>query len=194
MEVFNEMVYLLGGAPRAGKTIIARRFLMRNRTPFFSLDYLMIALANGLPDLGIDPTSDELDQGERIWSVVEPLIAELVYAHDYGVDYLIEGAQLVPRYVSKFADNFGKKVKICFVGFTETTVEEKINQFRKHGGNPEEWMKRDYDGLVSETERLIAFSHRIKAECERRQLRFFESSTDLEKTIHEVLNYLSGTH
>ena len=184
------MVYLLGGTPRAGKTIIARRFLRQNGTPFFSLDYLMIALANGLPDLGIDTTADELEQGERIWPIVESLVSELVYAHEYGVDYLIEGAQLVPRYAREFADKFEQKVKICFLGFTEITVEEKINQFHKYGGTPEEWMNQDYRGLVAEAERLIAFSQKIKVECEKYQLRFFESSANLEKTIHEVLDYL----
>ena len=149
----------------------------------------MMALANGLPDLGIDPTADELDQGERIWPIVEPLVSELV-AHEYGVDYLIEGAQLLPRYVRKFTDKGEKKVKICFIGFTEITVKEKINQFRKYGGTPEEWMKQDYSGLVAETERLIVFSRKIKVECEKYQLRFFESSTNLEKTIHEVVDYL----
>ncbi|MFC1712603.1 hypothetical protein ACFL6S_02980 [Candidatus Poribacteria bacterium] len=39
------------------------------------------------------------------------------------------------------------------IGYIETTVEENINQFRKHGGTPEERMKRGYDGLVSETDK-----------------------------------------
>ncbi len=42
------MLYLLGGAARSGKSIIARRVMTHYQLPFFSLDYLSNGMAEGL--------------------------------------------------------------------------------------------------------------------------------------------------
>jgi hypothetical protein len=43
------MLYLLGGAPRAGKFILAQRLLHERRVPYLPLDMLMIGFARGVP-------------------------------------------------------------------------------------------------------------------------------------------------
>ena len=60
------MLYLLGGASCAGKTTIAKHFLAEMGIPTFSLDYLMMGFARGLPALGVDPEDDEFAVGDRM--------------------------------------------------------------------------------------------------------------------------------
>lgn len=49
------MLYLVGGASRAGKSTLSRRLLDRQRIPYFSIDVLAMGLVNGWPALRLDP-------------------------------------------------------------------------------------------------------------------------------------------
>lgn len=51
------MIYIIGGAARAGKTIIARRMLIERNIPYFCVDYFVSALDQAAPELGIDAES-----------------------------------------------------------------------------------------------------------------------------------------
>ena len=63
------MLYLLGGAARTGKTTAGRAFLQRTGIPYFSLDFLMMGFANGLPEYDIDPDADELSAAEQLFGL-----------------------------------------------------------------------------------------------------------------------------
>jgi hypothetical protein len=48
-----EMLYLIGGAARAGKTILGHRLFRERSIPYFCVDYFVSALDQGAPELGI---------------------------------------------------------------------------------------------------------------------------------------------
>ncbi|MCK4488721.1 MAG: hypothetical protein KAU23_00585, partial [Anaerolineales bacterium] len=64
------MLYIIGGAPRVGKTIIAQEFLERANVPFLSLDLLKMSLVKGMPQAGIDPMDTSAEVAEQMWPVV----------------------------------------------------------------------------------------------------------------------------
>ena len=84
------MPYLLGGTATSVKTAIAMRFLSEDGVPFFALDYLMIGVAAGLPQIKIDPRDDEFKVGELWWPIVKSMVTHAILERKY--DYLIEGA------------------------------------------------------------------------------------------------------
>ncbi|MGE5223308.1 MAG: hypothetical protein ACM3PY_12790 [Omnitrophica WOR_2 bacterium] len=45
------MIYLVGGAARSGKSMIAQRFMAQTGIPYFCLDWLMMGFANGMPEV-----------------------------------------------------------------------------------------------------------------------------------------------
>ncbi len=47
------MLYVIGGAARAGKTLLAQRLFRNHRTPYFCVDYFVSALQHRAPELGI---------------------------------------------------------------------------------------------------------------------------------------------
>ncbi|MEC1736353.1 hypothetical protein P9D87_05050 [Bacillus mojavensis] len=53
------MLYLIGGSSRSGKTTTAKRMLAETKIPYFSLDYLMMGIANGVPEMDINPTDGD---------------------------------------------------------------------------------------------------------------------------------------
>lgn len=182
------MLYFLGGAPRAGKSAISRQFLKETGTPFFCLDYLMMGFANGLPALGVDPEDDELAVGERLWPVVKPMAVALI---EDEVEYLIEGVQLNPKHVAELYSRFPGQVTACFVGYAEIDVRVKLEQLQRFGGGLDDWM-RAYD----EQQRLETVAHmkqlsaRVRDECRQVNLRYFETDTNLEQTVSQVVQYL----
>jgi hypothetical protein len=66
------------GAARSGKTTTAIRFLKEAKIAYFSLDYLMMGIANGIPELGVHPTEGDFITGQRLWKVVDPLMTAMV--------------------------------------------------------------------------------------------------------------------
>lgn len=182
------MLYVLGGAPRAGKSIIAGKFLEKAGIPYFSLDILMMGFAKGLPEYGLDPDDDELRVAEQLWPVVKAMATTLV---EDGIAYLIEGVQLDPRHVSELVARFPASIRTCFLGFAEADPLAKFHQIRRFGGGSDDWtLGYDDQTLFEEVERFIELSTRLRAGCRKYGLTYFEVSTDLRETVDAVVQYL----
>lgn len=94
------MLYLLGGAARSGKSLVARKLLSAASIPYFSLDFLMMGLARGLPASGVDPDTPSTEVAERIWPVVRGMAANIL---EVELDYLIEGDSITPAQVAEIS-------------------------------------------------------------------------------------------
>jgi hypothetical protein len=132
------MLYLIGGAARTGKTTIARAFLAQTGIPYFSLDFLMMGFANGLPEYGVDSEADELLIAEQLWPVVRSMATAMV---EDEIDYLIEGVQLHPRRVRELCEELGGDVRACFLGLAEADTSAKLQEIRRFGGEADDWLR-----------------------------------------------------
>lgn len=181
------MLYLLSGAARAGKTRIARRFLERTGVPFFSLDFLMMAAANGLPDLSVDTESDERLIAKQLWPIVDPMARAMV---EEEIDYLIEGAQLLPEHAAALVEWSPKAVRACFIGYADCAVDDKLKEIRHFGGGEDDWMRHlDDDAVRADLRRLIDLSGDLREACGRLDLPFveaepFKQNATAEAVIH----------
>jgi hypothetical protein len=188
------MLYLLGGTPTSGKTAIAKRFLSEGGVPFFPLDYLMMGVARGLPEVGVDPTDDEFKVGELLWPIVKGMASQALV--EPKNDYLMEGAQLRPRHAWELSEELPGRIRACFLGFAEIDTMEKLRQIRHFSGGEanryDDFARWDDQGTISEIERLKAFSARLRAECYEYAMTYVEVSTDLANTADTVIRYLKG--
>ncbi len=181
------MLYLLGGTARTGKTTIAHAFLAQKGIPFFSLDFLMMGFANGLPEIGVDSNADELLIAEQLWPVICAMATAMI---EEEVDYLLEGVQLHPKLVCGLAEKFPCNVCVCFVGFAEMDTMVKFQEIRRFGGQAEDWMRHFSDEqVVQEVERLKLLSVRVRAFCQKYGLKYIETSSDWERMTGEVIQY-----
>jgi adenosyl cobinamide kinase/adenosyl cobinamide phosphate guanylyltransferase len=182
------MLYLLGGAARSGKSIIARRVMAQYHMPFFSLDYLTNGMAQVWPELQNDLDTDDATVGERIWPVVKSIAAMILRTH---VHYLLEGASLQPHHASELILAFPNQVHACFVGFADADITEKFQHVRQFGDQPDDWMAHWDDALVvQELERLKGVSRAIQAECQQLHLPYFETSLQFEHSISSVVQHI----
>ena len=184
------MLYLLGGAARTGKTTIAREFLAQTGIPFFSLDFLMMGFANGLPEHGVDPEADELLVAEQLGPVIKAMATAMI---EEDVDYLVEGVQLHPRYAWELRQEFAGLVRACFVGFVDVDTSTKLQEIRRFGGGADDWLRHYSDEqLAQEVERLKALSLCLRETCRQYGLTYVEVSNDLAGTVADVMRYLTG--
>lgn len=182
------MLFLLGGAARSGKSIIARRILAEKGIPFFCLDHLAISVANAIPQLQIDLDSDDEAVGEKIWPLVRAMAKAIIKDR---IPYLLEGASLQPKHAIELVSEFPFQVRAGFVGYADTEIQRKFEQVKRYGGGPDDWMMQFEDSIVrKELERLKMVSETLRQECEKYELRYFEIATEFEKSIEGVINFL----
>ncbi|CCP23705.1 Predicted Adenylate kinase [Bacillus velezensis UCMB5036] len=183
------MLYLIGGSSRSGKTTTAKRMLAETKIPYFSLDYLMMGIANGVPEMEVNPTDGDLKNGQRLWKIVNPLMTAMV---ENKIDYIIEGVQLIPSNVSKFEQHYLGNVKTCFIGIAEIDIENSVEKMKFHSSMTENDGLRNLDHLQIklELERIKTDSTRIREECKKYNLQYFESSLNFNKTIETIIAYL----
>ena len=121
----QRVLYLVGGAARSGKTIIARRMLEQPSVPYFSVDYLISGLSAGSTDLEMLHELPNQTRGERIWPVLSGLLRNIV---EVETSYLVEGDSLLPSRVAEFSAQYAGRVRACFLGYARCDVEEKCFQ------------------------------------------------------------------
>jgi 2-phosphoglycerate kinase len=182
------MLYILGGASRSGKSLLAHRLLTEKHIPSIPIDYLKMGLYRGYPELGVNPNDKSEIVAEKIWPMLKGLMKTIVEVQQ---DFLIEGDALLPGLVSQFIDSVDKsKVRVCFVGYQSIAPEQKLNEIRKFKGYPNDWIQENSDEeILKHVKETIEFSKFIQKECEKCNISYFDVS-DFKEGIEKVLNYL----
>jgi predicted kinase len=132
--VFGRMLYLVGGAPRVGKSTLAQRLLRGDGIPWLPTDTIRTVLRRVLPDL------DALDQDP----LDAALLAAFMYPHveqaaevcaEEADTFLIEGFELAPWYRNRLAAHLpGVDVRACFLGHERLTAVDLADY---HGPKPQ---------------------------------------------------------
>ncbi len=181
------MVYILGGASRSGKSIIARRLVIEQNIPFFCTDFLVTSLS-GINTVNIQHDTPFIEKADKLWPLVKPMLNHLVKEEP---QYLIEGDGILPKNVFEFQKDHNHNIRVCFVGFSEIEPSEKLHQIREMGGNMDDWTKRFSDAeLIKYVEKMIVYSKYLKKECEKFNVRYFDSSKNFDKYVDEVYSYI----
>ena len=182
------MLYILGGAPRSGKTLLSKRMLVEKHIPYFPIDALIGTLTEGLPELEITHKQPFITKSERLWKLTKHLFDFFLINEE---EYLIEGDAILPSQVKKLVDE-GKNIRACFVGYTKLNPEEKLKSLRKYGDGKKDWTNNQTDEtMLLILERTIDYSKYIKGECEKYGIKFFDVSSDFEKVCDQVFDYMT---
>lgn len=110
------MVILLGGCSCTGKTYIAHKMMSDYQISYFSIDYLKIGLFRSNPNCGFTPTDDDRHIAKILW----PIIKEMIYTYiENEQDIIIEGAYLLPEFMSSIDTDYQNDVHMILVGFSK---------------------------------------------------------------------------
>ncbi len=183
------MLYLIGGAARAGKSTLARRLLRERGIPCFCADYLTSGLEAGVPGLGVRHELPDRQRGELVWPVLRGLLRNIV---EVEPDYVVEGDVLLPSGVAELAAHDGR-VRACFLGYARGTAEAKRAFIRSFPSAVNDWVAgmpdQDLADLVGE---MQAFSRYLESECERCGLVYFDGGVSFDDALRQAEEYLVG--
>jgi hypothetical protein len=108
------MLYLVGGAPRTGKSSLAMAMLRTHGVPWLPTDVVRHILRRTMRE--IDAIESGPDYVDGLAQLMHPIIEELIelclgQAHQY----LIEGVEILPSHIEGYAARFGQ-IHACFLG------------------------------------------------------------------------------
>ena len=177
------MIYLIGGAPRVGKSQLMQKFIEETPMCSFSCDFLYdLAQIKNLKNFS---GADILEKGRLFYPTLEEV---LVNVHYRAKDCIIEGEVILPEQIPVLSKLYD--IRACFIGLSATNLETII----KHGGsfNWPQW--KIEDGREQEVRNLAERTTRrsaiIKAQAEEYGLPYFDLADNYDGTVQAVLHKL----
>lgn len=123
-HVSAHVIYLVGGAPRVGKSSLAQRLLVSDGIPWLPTDVIRTVVRRVVPEV------DAVDQDP----VDAVAFAEVMYPHieqaaevcaEEADRFLIEGFELAPSYPARLrAALAGSEIRACFLGHRSFSAED----------------------------------------------------------------------
>ena len=182
------MLYIVSGTSRSGKTIIAKEAMKRTGIPYMSLDWLVMGFTNGVPEYGIHDKLWPNEIAEKFWPFLNAMCENMLWSE---VDYILEGEAILPKLVSELFKKYPDKVRICFVGYTDVNMEDKVRDVKKYNNGKEDWLINESDEVInSHVDNMIGYSKLIKDECARHSVTYVDTSSEFEKSIEDVIKTL----
>lgn len=184
----SDMLYLVSGASRSGKTLIAKRVLAEQGIPYLSLDWLMMGFNDGLPEYGIHHLLWPNEIAQKMWPFLQSMIDSMLVD---GMDYLIEGEAMLPQLVFDLVEKYPDRVKVVFVGYAEINVNDKIALVRKHADAKNDWLIGNSDEYIRDhIENMIAYSKMLRTGCEEHGLHYIDTTEDFWGAIEAATDFL----
>src|SRR5688500_17738957 len=109
-----------------------------------------------------------------------------------GMDYLLEGAQMLPARVGELVVRHPSVVRACFLGYAGISPVDKLQRVRRSMGQQSDWLLgRSDQELLALFADYASVSAYHRDECARRGLRYFDISEDFEGAFGEAARYLT---
>jgi len=205
------MIYIIGGAPRSGKTKLAKRLSRKLSVPIYSTDKLRIQVARKTPVSKIDLmfpfnrmfNGDKVDECFRKYKPedflnadkVESgcLIEEIIFFIKQNLsennDYIIEGVHLLPRYIKKIQLSISE-YRIIYLGKID---EHKILNGLKLNKDKRDWIighiKKSIS-LVRASRMVGVYGKFFLKETKKYGFKFLNTEEDFFKKLKEAEKYL----
>ncbi len=182
------MLYIISGASRSGKTTIAKRVANHKQIPYLSIDWLMMGFTNGIPEYGIHDKLFPDEIAERMWKFLKAMLESMIYVEE---DCVIEGEAILPELIIQLQKKYPDKLTICFLGYTEVGIENKLAEIRKYGNDENDWLAARPDDYINDhTKNMIDFSRKIESSCRKYGLPYFDTSDGLMDSLDRAMRYL----
>jgi len=204
------MIYLLGGPPRVGKSIISKTITVKHGVNVVSTDSLGAVLESVLDpeaepglfivnrfnemaavdriDLMVKNTTKRIDyqiqEGYAVWKAVKPFILR---ENDDDRDVVIEGVAVLPELVSQLVD---VDYRAVFIGNQGNEHKKNIKKSAKE--NEHDWMRYASDEYIDAFATFVVqMSGYIEEEAHKYGYEYIEmDKRPFNDVMGEVLNSL----
>jgi hypothetical protein len=179
------MIYLVGGAPRVGKSILCQRIAAKLSIGWISTDLLMELLR-----VQGGTTNISWNVPETIWTTAEwffPYLERFVWGvNSLTENYIIEGVDFLPAQIAKLSADY--PIRCLFLGCSTMTLE----RFERFPGQ-----SKGYIGLPEDVRRQIVqhvpmHSELVRQEAERFGYRYVDMGRDFQAGLGEAETLLTA--
>jgi 2-phosphoglycerate kinase len=180
------MIYLIGGLPRTGKTLIGSMIIKQTGGFGIDTDHLR-ALFKADPESKIAFSSR--NNFAQATAAIEPYIDALIeYLLTEKRDFVLCGEILTPATLVKFKD----ACKICFLGFSDSERHLKRVRANQHTND---WTRDLSDERLQQIfDHFKERSAQLKTECDYYKIHYFDMSTDeFVPRVQAVIELLTDT-
>lgn len=205
------MLYLIGGSPRGGKTILSKKLSKKIEVPYISTDYLKLILRPyfkekerekmfpfdkiwkklNLNDYFLNYTGKQMlaidiKEGKTLWTGMKYLISHL---SKRKIDYIIEGVHLLPNLIKDFKDD--PNVKIIFLTKAD---EEKIYSGLFKNKSERDWILekvKDKDILKLVAKSLSFQGSYFEKETKKYNFKLINTEDNFPGKINQAIAYLT---
>jgi hypothetical protein len=188
--VAGRVLYLVGGAPRVGKSALAQRLLKTEGIPWLPTDLVRTVLRRVLPEL------DAVDQDP----VDAARLAELMYPHieqvaevcaEEAERFLIEGFELSPWYPARLrAALAGTTVRACFLGHSSFSADD-LASYR--GPKPQHEGEASRAELNAAAAWIRLRSQQLRKECAEEGLPYLDmGALGFHAAVQQARGHLLG--
>ncbi len=185
------MLYIVSGASRAGKTIIAKRISKQRGISYFSIDWLIMGFTNGIPEYGVHDMLMPDEIAKKSWSFLKAMLISMLQSK---VDYIIEGEAILPELIIELTEKYPNKFKVCFLGFTDVDIDKKVNEIKNYSKEQKDWLSDKSDEYITDhVNNMISHSIKIGISCKAHNLTYFDTSKNFTKATQDAINYLLTT-
>ncbi|MGB5377412.1 hypothetical protein [Muriicola sp.] len=182
------MLYIISGASRAGKTILAKKIAAQKGIPYLSLDWIMMGFTNGIPEYGVHDLLFPDEIAQRLWGFLKAMMESMIYVE---TDCVIEGEALLPELLKELVTKHPNKLRVCFLGYTEVSIDKKWKEIRAYSSEKNDWLADKPDAYVRDhIQNMITHSGNIKSSCKAHNLCYLDTSKNFLERLQEAENYL----
>lgn len=181
------MLYLIGGVPRVGKSILANLILERNRIAYTQTDWIIHMLMFAAPQLGVKVfTEFNKDEFKNKAINFYPFLYQFVkYNQPVVENYVIEGDSFLPEHVSLLQKEFN--IKACFLGSSNLKPETLL----KNPSKNDWWIKKlSPQQLRDLCKWVIDMSSFLEKECGLYKISYFDVAINHREQIEKAYQYL----
>ncbi len=165
--------------------------LAEKQVPYFPLDVLMSSVKQ-IEYLEIKSSEGFIKKSNQLWkhNITKKMIEHLGL---FEKNYLIEGEVILPIHINEFKEEFPDiQMKVCFIGYTQITPEEKLKLVRTYNTGIDDWtVKNSDEKMLEHVTNTVEFSKYLKEECEKYNLPFFDVSENFKETHEEIFKFLT---
>ena len=182
------MFYIIGGAPRSGKSLLALRMVKERGVPYFPTDALIGTLGRVAPEHQINHDVAFIEKARRVWKFIEHLFTHFLSEEE---SYLVEGDCILPEHVAAFIKKHTTGVRACFLGYGNIDVNTKLSFVRKYNRGDIDWTNEQSDEeMMPMIGRMIEYSHYLEKECKENNIKYFDVSENFELGWQQAYDYL----
>jgi len=182
------MLYIVSGASRAGKTLLAKEILKEGGITYLSLDWLMMGFTNGIPELGIHHLLYPDEIARKSWSFFQAMFKCMIENKENCV---IEGEAILPELIQELRSKYPNDVRICFLGYSDVEVDVKYNEVKNNVLNDNDWLIQESDEyILDHIHNMIQHSLMIKKSCEELDFRYIDTGRNFRAGLEEAKRYL----